>query len=49
MARVEGRVNGDVYELVQGGAVRHSYPVDEARADEKLRRAIQQNAWEPLP
>lgn len=47
--RIEGRVNGAFYELVQRGAVRQRIPLAEAHADEKLKKAILQNKWEPLP
>jgi len=47
--RIEGRVKGDFYELVQKGEVRQSIPLAEAHADERLKRAITQNGWMPLP
>ena len=50
--RITGRVsaNGDAYELVQTGAVRQSIPIDEARANERLRdRIAKTQGWEPLP
>jgi hypothetical protein len=47
--RIEGRVNGEFYELVQRGTVRQSIPLAQAHADEKLKKAIQQNGWENLP
>lgn len=47
--RIEGRVNGDFYELVQGGKVRQSMPLAQAHADERFKRAILQNKWMPLP
>lgn len=49
--RIEGRVSADgrLYELVQFGAVRQSKSIAEAHADERLKRAIVQNQWEPLP
>lgn len=47
--RIEGRVNGDVYELVQRGEVRQSIPLSEAHADARLKRAIRLNSWEALP
>lgn len=46
--RIEGRVNGDNYELVQKGEVRQSIPLAQAHADERLKRAIEKNRWEPL-
>jgi hypothetical protein len=47
--RIEGRVNGDAYELVQRGAVRQSIPLAQVHGDERLKRAIHLNKWEPLP
>ena len=47
--RIEGRVNGESYELVQNGAVRRAVPLVIAHADEKLKAAILRNKWEPLP
>ena len=47
--RIEGRVNGGAYELVQGGAVRQTIPLAQAHADEKFKRAITQNSWQELP
>lgn len=49
--RIEGRVSADgtAYELVQDGAVRQSIPIAQAHADEKFKKAISQNNWEPLP
>lgn len=46
--RIEGRVNGGNYELVQKGEVRQLIPLAEAHADERLKRAIEKNRWEPL-
>ena len=47
--RIEGRVNGEVYELVQHGEVRQTIPLAQAHADERFKRAIRQNGWESLP
>lgn len=47
--RVEGRINGDFYEIRQGDWVMKSIPMSEAPADKKLARAIKQNKWEKLP
>lgn len=49
--RIEGRVSADgtAYELVQFGTVRQSIPIAQAHADERLKRTILQNKWEPLP
>lgn len=47
--RIEGRVNGEFYELVQRGEVRQRIPLAEAHADEKLKKAIRQNGWVSLP
>jgi hypothetical protein len=49
--RIEGRVSADGqhYELVQYGTVRDATPIAEARADDRLKRAILRNNWEPLP
>jgi hypothetical protein len=47
--RIEGRVSGDAYELVQGGEVKQSIPLAQAHADERLKRTILRNKWEPLP
>lgn len=44
--RIEGRVNGDAYELVQHGVVIASYPLEEAKTDAKLQAAIKRNSWE---
>lgn len=42
--RVEGRVNGERYELLQNGVVKQSIPL--AQVDDKLRAAILRNKWE---
>lgn len=47
--RIEGRVNGDNYELVQRGTVRQTIPLADAYANERLRQAIRLNRWEALP
>lgn len=47
--RVEGRVSGAFYELVQRGEVRQRFPIAEAQADPKLRAAIRRNGWQELP
>jgi hypothetical protein len=49
--RIHGRLSddGSAYELVQYGEVRQSIPIAQAHADEKLKRAIMLNKWEPLP
>lgn len=47
--RIEGRVNGDAYELWQRGELRQSIPLAQAHADERFKRAIVQNGWESLP
>lgn len=47
--RIEGRVNGEVYELVQRGTVRQSIPLAQAHADSRLKATILKNRWEPLP
>ena len=48
--RILGRMapDGESYELVQNGTVRQLIPIAQAHADEKLKRAIQRNGWEPL-
>lgn len=45
--RIEGRVNGDTYELVQNGVVRQAIPL--AQVDDKFRATIKRNKWEPVP
>lgn len=45
--RTEGRIVGDRYEVSHGGVLR-TYTLDEARADRKLRKAIERNGWEKL-
>jgi len=49
--RIYGRVSADgtAYELVQYGDVRQSIPIAEAHANDRLKRTIQRNQWEPLP
>lgn len=47
--RIEGRVNGAFYELLQRGEVVQSIPLAQAHADEKFKRAITRNGWEILP
>ena len=47
--RIEGRVNGAAYELVQRGVIRQTIPLALAHADERLKLAILKNNWEPLP
>lgn len=47
--RIEGRVNGDAYELWQYGALRQSIPLAQVHADERFKRAIVKNGWENLP
>lgn len=42
--RIQGRVNGSNYELVQNGDVRVSIPIDEV--DDKMKAAIKRNNWE---
>ena len=51
MTRIEGRVSedGTAYEFWQSGTMRQSIPIDVARADEKLKKAIKRNSWEPIP
>lgn len=48
--RIEGRksVDGSVYEIVQGGTLLRSIPINEAMTDQKLARVIAQNKWEQL-
>ncbi len=46
--RITGRVNGQVYELVQNGAVKQSIPLAEAHANPKLQATIARMKWEPL-
>lgn len=47
--RIEGRVNGAFYELVQYGTVRQSIPLAQAHTDERFKRAITKNGWQELP
>ncbi len=46
--RIQGRVNGAVYELLQNGTVIDTRPLADAHADEKFKRAIQRNGWQEL-
>lgn len=45
--RVEGRVNGDNYELTQNGVVKQAIPL--AQVDDRLRAAIKRNKWQAIP
>lgn len=49
--RIYGRVSADrtAYELVQYGDVRQSIPIAQVHANERMKRAIAKNKWEPLP
>lgn len=47
--RVEGRVNGDAYEIVHYGVVTQSIPLSEAKGHASLLKAIDRNKWEKLP
>lgn len=49
--RIEGRVSedGTAYEIVQMGTVRQSIPIEDARSDEKLKKAIVRNSWAEIP
>lgn len=47
--RIEGRVSGENYELVQGGEVRQTIPLSQVRGDLKFLAAIKRNAWEQIP
>jgi hypothetical protein len=51
MDRITGRVSADgtAYELVQGGKVLKSTPIDDAKACQKHKAAIERNKWEALP
>lgn len=42
--RIQGRVNGNKYELVQNGTVRLSVPL--AQLDDKMKATIRRNSWE---
>lgn len=46
--RIEGRVNGGAYELVQGDSVIASYPLEDAKVDTKLQAAIKRNSWQRI-
>ena len=48
--RIEGRkaADGRFYELVQDGTVRQTIPIAQVHADERLKKAITQNKWDPL-
>lgn len=46
--RTEGAVEGGSYVIRRGGIVR-TYPLDEARQDRKLLKAIERNGWQELP
>lgn len=46
--RIEGRVNGDTYELIQHGVVIASFPLEEAKVDPKVQAAIKRNSWEKI-
>ena len=45
--RIEGRIEGDHY-TVTGPNVRKRIPLDEARADTKLAKAIERNGWQEI-
>lgn len=48
--RIEGRVNGDHYEILgTNGDVMSRYPLSDARKDKKLAAAISRNGWQPIP
>jgi hypothetical protein len=46
--RIEGRRNGNAYEIVQGEMVIRTMTLQEALADAKLAAAIQRNKWQPI-
>lgn len=48
--RIVGRVNGETYEIVApDGMVMRSIPLDEARSDRQVRKAIERNpSWEAI-
>lgn len=45
--RIEGRVNGEFYELVQRGVVRQRIPLAEAHS-QRFQATIAKNKWEIL-
>lgn len=47
--RIEGKLGDGVYLiLAPDGGIMRAIPLDEAKADTKLRAAIQRNGWEKL-
>ena len=48
--RIIGRVRGGNYEIVYpDGSVMKQMTLDEAKADDKLKAAIERNGWEEIP
>lgn len=48
--RIEGRIVGSMYEIVQpGGSVVSQTPLADARKDTKLAAAIKRNGWQDIP
>lgn len=45
--RVEGRIEGNNYVVAHAGTLRTT-PLDEARKDRKLLKAIERNGWEKI-
>ncbi len=45
--RIEGRIEGGSYVIAHEGTLR-KIPLEEARQDKKLLRAIERNGWEPV-
>lgn len=46
--RIEGRVNGNFYELVQYGEVRQSLPIAEVRENQRFLETIRKNKWQAI-
>jgi hypothetical protein len=46
--RIEGRVEAGYYVITGPSGVMKKTPIDEARQDRKLAKAIERNGWEPL-
>lgn len=46
--RIEGRIEGGNYVVAHEGTLR-KIPLEEARQDRKLLKAIERNGWEQIP
>jgi hypothetical protein len=45
--RIEGRIEGNYYVIAHAGTLKR-IPLDQARTDSKLLKAIERNGWEKL-